>query len=76
MAFVNGYLTIMLREPQHIQSLMLDHPQELMEDGEHYGWPVVRAYHAAWLQHIEYGREAWGDKAVKLKLQHALEWLP
>ena len=66
MAFVKGYLTVRLREPHHIQSFMLDHLQELMEDWEHYGWPVVRAYHVAWLQHIEQGRVAWGDEAVIL----------
>ena len=74
MAFVNGYLTVRLRELPHIQALVLDHLQELMEDGEHYGWPVVRAYHATWLQHIEQGRAAWEDDAVKLKLQPALVW--
>ena len=42
-----------------------------MEDGEWY-LSVVRAYHAAWLQHVEQGWAAWGDEAVKLKLQHVL----
>ena len=55
MAFVDGYITVMSREPPHIKVLMLSHLQELMEDGEHYGWPVVRAYHATWL-HVEQGR--------------------
>ena len=40
-AFVNGYLTVMFREPPYVKALMLDHLQELMEDSEHYGWPVV-----------------------------------
>ena len=53
--FVDDYLTVIFREHLHIKALMLDHLQELMEDGEHYGWPVVRAYHASWLQHIEQG---------------------
>ena len=48
MAFVNGYLTVMLRETPHIKALMLDYIQELMEDGERYGWPVFRVYHAGW----------------------------
>ena len=47
---------------------MLDHLQELMEDGEHYGWPVVWGYHAAWLQYMEQGQEAWGNEAAKLQL--------
>ena len=72
MAFVNSYLTVMFREPPHIKALMLNHLQELIEEVEHYGWPMVRAYHATWLQHIEHGRVAWGDTAVKLKLH--LPW--
>ena len=39
MALVNGYLTVRLREPPHIQVLMLEHLQELMEDG---GWGTLR----------------------------------
>ena len=64
MAFVNGYLMVRLREPPSIQALMLEHLQELMEDGEHYGWLVVRPYHAPWLQNIEQGWAAWGDEAI------------
>ena len=74
MAFVSGYLTVQLREHQCIQELMIEHLQEQMEDGEHYGWPMVRVYHAAWLQNIEQGRAAWRDEATKLKLQRALVW--
>ena len=74
MAFINGYLMVRLREPPRIQALMLEHLQELMEDWEHYGWPVVRAYHATWIQNIEQGRVAWGAEAIKLKLWHALVW--
>ena len=62
MAFVDGYITIMSRERLPIKILTLTHLQELMADGEHYGWPAISAYHAAWLQHIEQGRTAWGDE--------------
>ena len=50
MAFVDGYIIVMTREPLLIKKLMLAHLQELMEDGECYRWPAVRAYHAPWLQ--------------------------
>ena len=53
---------------------MLEDLQELKEDGEHYGWLVVRAYHADWLQNIEQGRAAWGDASAKLRLQCVLVW--
>ena len=53
---------------------MLKHLQELMEDAEHYGWPILRAYHAAWLQHIEQGRAVWGDVSTKFRLQHVVVW--
>ena len=33
-----------------LRDKMAIHLQEMMEDGETFGWPVVRAYHAAWLQ--------------------------
>ena len=72
MAFVDGYITAMSRESLPIKQLMLSHLQELMEDVEHYGWPAVTAYHAAWVQHIEQGRVAWGDEDMKLKLRWAL----
>ena len=58
MIFVDWYLTVVSREPSHIKALILDHLQELMEDHEHYGWPLVRVYHTAWLQHMEQGWSA------------------
>ena len=64
----------MSREPTHIKALMLTLLQELMKDGEQYGWPAVRAYHATWLQHMEQGWAAWGDQAAKLELHCALVW--
>ena len=67
-AFVNGYITIMSKELPHIKALLLTHLQELMEEGEYYGWLAVRAYHAAWLHHIEQGRTAWGDDERKMTL--------
>ena len=68
MAFIDGYITVMNRESLPIKTLMLAHLQELMEDGERYGWQAVRAYHAAWLQYMEQGRVACGDEETKLKL--------
>ena len=70
MAFVNSYLTVMFREHPYIKALMLNHLQELMEDGEHYGWPVFRCI----MLPGEQGRVAWRDEAVKLKLTCALVW--
>ena len=32
MAFVDGYLTVMSREPPHVKDLILHHLQELMKD--------------------------------------------
>ena len=46
MAFVDRYITVMIRESLPIKNFMLTHLQELMEDGERYMWPVMRAYHA------------------------------
>ena len=53
---------------------MSGHLQEMMEDGETFGWPVVRAYHAVWLQHLEQGRAMWHNETTKLKLRRALVW--
>ena len=61
-AFINGYITVMSKEPPHIKALRLTHLQEHIENGVHYRWPAVRAYHVAWIQHIEQGRVAWGDE--------------
>ena len=58
MSFVNGYLEVLAMVKDDTKELMLSHIQELMADGEAYGWPVVLAYHAAWLQHLEQGRSA------------------
>ena len=43
---------------------MLFYLQESMADGEACGWPVVLAYHAAWLQHLKQGLQrgqTWTD---------------
>ena len=45
-----------------------------MEDEETFGWPIVRAYHAVWLQHLEQGRASWNDEITRHKLQWALVW--
>ena len=68
MAFVREYLIVMDSQPQDIKAVMESHLQDLIEDGEAYGWPVVRDFHSTWLQHIEMGRVTWDDHATKLKL--------
>ena len=47
MAFVNEYLSIMAQQTNIIRNEMVTHLQELMGDGEIFGWPVVQAYHTA-----------------------------
>ena len=74
MAFMNGYLSVMALESQDIKPRMLTHLQEIMEDGEACGWPVIQSYHVAWLQHLEQCQATWEDKATKLKLIWALVW--
>ena len=74
MLFVNGYLEVLAMVKDDTEELMLSHLQELMANGEAYRWPVVLAYHAAWLQHLEQGRAAWTDLNAKLKLRQALVW--
>ena len=61
-------------QPQDTIALMDSHLEDLMEDGEAYGWPVVRDFHSTWLQHIEMGRTTWDDEATKLKLRRTLVW--
>ena len=56
MTFVNGYITVMAKESEHVKSRMLVHLQELMEDGEANGWDVVHSYHMVWLQHLVHGQ--------------------
>ena len=45
MAFVTGFLTIMVNQPDALRRKMSAHLTKIMEDGETFGWPVVRAYH-------------------------------
>ena len=52
-AYENGYLSIMALQTDIIRNKMAIHLQEIMEDGETFGWTVVRAYHGTWLQHLE-----------------------
>ena len=68
MAFVNGYLAIMSLQKDTLRDKMAIHLQEMMEDGETFRWPVVRAYHSVWLQHLEQGRATWDDEVMRLKL--------
>ena len=46
LAFVNRFLTIMSLQMDALRIKMSAHLQEMMEDGETFGWPVVRAYHS------------------------------
>ena len=46
----------MAKEPEKIKTRMLTHLQEIMEDGQYYGWLVVKSYHMAWLQHLVQSR--------------------
>ena len=76
MAFENGYLTIMHMSHQKdtLRDKMPIHLIEMMEDGETFGWPVVKAYHAAWLQHLEQGRATCDNEVTRLKLIRTLVW--
>ena len=56
-------------QPESIKARMLTHLHEMMDDGEAYGWPIVRSYHAAWLQHVEQHQAMWEDEATQLKLR-------
>ena len=51
---------------------MWAHLKDLMHNGQRFGWPIVRNYHAIWLQHIEQGRATWGDEATRLDLPRSL----
>ena len=51
MTFVREYFIVMDSETQNFKTLMDFHLQDLMEDVEAYGWPVVRDFHSTWLQH-------------------------
>ena len=53
---------------------MDSHLQDLMEDGEAYGWQVVSDFHSTWLQCIELVRATWDNHDTKLKLIHTLVW--
>ena len=70
MAFVNRYLTIMSLQKDSLRVKMAVHLQEMMEGGETFGWPMVRAYHTVCLQHLEQGRATWNDEVTRLKLRH------
>ena len=74
MAFVTGFITIMDLQSEPLRKKMSTHLKKLMEDGETAGWPMVRAYHAVWLQHIEQGRATWEDETTRLKLRRSLVW--
>ena len=74
MAFVKGFLTIMSLQKDALRIKMGDHLQEMMEDGETFGWPMVGAYHAVWLQYLEQGKATWNNEATRLKLCRSLVW--
>ena len=74
MGFVNGYLAIMSLQKDSLRDKMAVHLQEMMEDGETFGWPVVRPYHAVMLQHLEHGITTWNDEVTRLWLLRTLVW--
>ena len=74
LAFVEGYMTIMDMHPYPIRKHMWAHPRDLMHDGQHFGWPIVRTFHAVWLQHIEQGRATWCDEVTRIDLRRSLVW--
>ena len=45
-----------------------------MEDAEVYGWALVWAYHAVWLQQIENDTTQWMDVDAKLEVRRMLVW--
>ena len=46
--------------------LMACHLQELMADMELYGWELVRAFHAIWLQQLENRHVKWDAVEEKM----------
>ena len=59
---------IMTPQKDSLRHKMAVHLKEMMEYGETFGWPMVRAYHTVWLQHLEQGRATWNDEVTRLKL--------
>ena len=53
MAFVNGYISVMGMKMDQVKVRMLNHLQEMVEDGGAYVWPAILFYYVAWLQHLE-----------------------
>ena len=66
--------SIMAFQMDTIRNKMTIHLHEIMEDGEIFRWPVVQAYHAAWLKHLEQGRATWEDDVTRFKLGRPLVW--
>ena len=69
MAFVTGYMTTMDLQSDSIKTHMWALLRDLVHDGERFGWPTVRNFHAVWQQHIEQG-----DEATHLNLCRSLAW--
>ena len=67
-------MTTMDMQPDPIRKHMWAHLRDLMHDGQRFGWPVIRNYHAIWLQHIEQGMATWGDEVTHLDLHRSLVW--
>ena len=62
------------KQTEPIRKQMANHLQKITEDWENFGWPMVRAYHAAWLQHLEQGTAILADDDIRLKLKRVLIW--
>ena len=74
-AFVRGYLIVVNSDMDtQVIAQMSQHFEECMEDTDLYGWDMVHAFHAAWLNQLEQGRGTWGDVDQKLKMHRALVW--
>ena len=54
---LSRYLSVMTicMEMEQGMVRMLNHLQEMIEDGEAYSWHAGLSYHVAWLQHLEQG---------------------
>ena len=74
LVFVEGYMTIMDMQPDPIRKHIWAHLKDLMHNGQRFVWPVIRNYHAVWLQHIEQWRATWGDEVTCLDLRSSLVW--
>ena len=72
--FVSAYLAIVEMVKRSFKSIIARHLKELIADAGVYGWALVRAYHAIWLQQIENGRVQWMNAEPTVEVRGALVW--